>query len=193
MNVPEHILFLNVGNKLHKGEGVMNKRHVFYVGLVLLAVLALFGAPMAAMAAHPAVTTLKADGSLTTATDAYSPKQTCGGCHFDCATGLNTTVTASFCQDNAARTAWFAGGSCNTPGKCRDYQSLEVSTVTKIQGYKTAGGTYADMTYDVAIPLHGASVGHHSTEGRNESLVANQRTIWAAPATISSPGMWGRF
>ena len=169
----------------------MNKRHVFYVGLVLLAVLALFGAPMAAMA-HPAVTTLKADGAAATSTDAYSPKQTCGGCHFDCATGLNTTVTASFCQDNAARTAWFAGSNCNTAGKCPDYQSMAVSTVTKQQGI-LSGGTISYVTYSVAIPLHGASTGHHSTEGRNEGLVAAQRTIWGAPSTISGPGMWGRY
>src|SRR3990172_60497 len=35
-----------------KGEGDMNKRHVFYVGLALLAALALFGAPLAAIADH---------------------------------------------------------------------------------------------------------------------------------------------
>ena len=171
----------------------MNKRHVFYVGLVLLAALALFGAPMAAMATHPAVTTLKADGIAATSSDAYSPKQTCGGCHFDCLTGLNTTVTASFCQDNAARTAWFAGGNCNTAGKCPDYQSMAVSTVTKNQGYITSGGTISYMNYTVKIPLHGVSTGHHSTEGRNEGLTTEQRTIWAAPANISGPGMWGRF
>ena len=170
----------------------MNKRHVFYVGLVLLAVLALFGAPMAAMAAHPDVTTLKADGTAAGATDAYSPKQTCGGCHFDCASGLYTTNTASFCQNNGARSAWFAGGNCNTAGKCPDYE-MGASVVTKEQGYLNAGGTVSYMSYTVAIPLHGASVGHHSTEGRNEGLVTAQRTIWGAPGSISSPGMWGRF
>ena len=177
----------------------MNKRHVFYVGLVLLAALALFGAPMAAMAAHPAVTTLKADGIAATSSDAYSPKQTCGGCHFDCATGLNSTVTASFCQNDAARTAYYAlvdAGTCTTcnqAGKLPDYESMATTNVTKNQGFITSGGTISYMNYTVKIPLHGVSTGHHSTEGRNEGLTTEQRTIWAAPANISGPGMWGRF
>ena len=171
----------------------MNKRHVFYVGLVLLAALALFGAPLVAMAAHPDVPTLKADGTSAGATDAYSPKQTCGGCHFNCADGLYTTVTASFCQTTAARTTWFAGGNCNTPGKCPDYESMSTTTVSKTQGYINASGTISNMTYSVTIPLHGASTGKHSTEGRNEGVTLAQRTIWAAPATVSSPGMWGRY
>ena len=177
----------------------MNKRHVFYVGLVLLAALALFGAPMAAIAAHPPVTTLKADGSAAGSTDAYSPKQTCGGCHFDCATGLNTTVTASFCQDDTARMAWYGvvtlgtGTSCNTAGKCPDYQSMQLTTVNKNQGYFQTGAAMGFTNYTVTIPLHGASTGHHSTQGRNEELTTTQRTVWGNPAIISSPGMWGRF
>ena len=179
----------------------MNKRHVFYVGLVLLAALALFGAPMLAMAAHPPVATLNANGAAVnvSGTEAYSPKQTCGGCHFDCATGVYTTVTASFCQNDTARRAWFGvvtlgtGTSCNTKGKCPDYESMAVTTVTKNQGYITSGGTISYMNYSVTFPNHGASTGHHSSEGRNEELTSAQRTIWAAPSTISSTGMWGRY
>jgi hypothetical protein len=178
----------------------MNKRHVFYVGLLLLAALALFGAPMAAMAAHPAVTTLTAAGAAATSTQAYSPKQTCGGCHFDCATGVYTTVTASFCTNDAARTASMVsrgtitnGTNCNSAGACPDYESMAVTTVTKNQGYINSAGTISYMNYSVTFPNHGASTGHHTSEGRNEELTTAQRTIWGAPSTISSTGMWGRY
>jgi hypothetical protein len=173
----------------------MNKRHVFYVGLVLLAALALFGVPMVASAAHPPVTVMDKDGgAITDGITPYSPKQTCGGCHFDCATGLYSTVTTSYCLDNAARTAFFTskgGGNCNTAGNCPDYVSADTKTVSKHKGYPSGGLAFA--TFDVTVPMHGASIGKHSGEGRNEELAANQRTIWGAPGFISSPGMFGRY
>lgn len=177
----------------------MNKRHVFYVGLVLIAALALFGAPLVAVAAHPPVTVKDAGGAdITNGTTPYSPKQTCGGCHFNCADGLYTTTTASFCQDNTARGVWFtahsgAGTNCGTKGNCPDYESFNTTTVSKYQGYLTSTTTMGSMTYDVTIPVHGASTGKHSTMGRNEGLTLAQRTIWGAPGTISSPGMFGRY
>jgi hypothetical protein len=193
---------MNVGNTFYKGEGVMTKRQVFYIGLVIIAAMALFGAPMAAMATHPAVATLNASGAAVSGagTEAYSPKQTCGGCHFNCATGLASTNTASFCLNDTARMARFGvvtlgtGTSCNTVGMCPDYETLDsTSIITKEQGYINVGGTISYMSYTVKIPNHGASTGKHSTEGRNEGLVTAQRTIWAAPSTISGPGMWGRY
>src|SRR5574341_2506325 len=131
-------MFLNVGNNKQRRRG-MNKRHMFYVGMVLLAALALFGAPLVASAGYHDTTAVKVMDStgaqVLDGITSYSPKQTCGGCHFDCATGLYTSVTASYCQTEAARTTWFAGGSCNTPGKCPDYESLDTKTVSKHKGF----------------------------------------------------------
>ena len=47
--------------------------------------------------AHPDTTTLKADNTAAGPTDAYSPKQTCGGCHFNCATGAYSADTTTWC------------------------------------------------------------------------------------------------
>jgi hypothetical protein len=165
----------------------MNKRHVFYVGLVLLAALVLFGAPMAAVAAHPDVPLKQASGAAVTSTTPYSPKMTCGGCHFDCATGAYSDVLANWCQTPATQK------NCAVAGNCPDYESLATSSVAKTQGYLLANGTISNQTYSVFVPLHGASTGKHSTQGRNETLTLAQRNVWAAPGTISSPGMWGRF
>jgi hypothetical protein len=190
MNVPEHnsvrdFEFWEITNK--KGEDVMNKRHVFYVGLLLLAAAVLLGAPLAALAAHPDVTLKDTLGAaITNGTSAYSPKNTCGGCHFDCASKAYSDVISSWCQAGAQK-------DCTVAGNCPDYESMAVSTVNKTQGILQSNGTTTDVTYSVAIPLHGASTGKHSTQGRNEGLTAAQRTVWGAPANISSPGMWGRF
>jgi hypothetical protein len=171
---------------------------MLYVGLVLLAAMVLFGAPMAASAAHPDVTTLKADGAAAGATDSYSPKQTCGGCHFKCADGSYTTDSTLYCQNDTQRMAWFGvvtlgtGTTCNTPGKCPDYASADTKTISKHKGHPTATGV-AFASFDAKAPMHGASVGKHSGEGRSEGLDANQRTVWGAPAFISSPGMFGRY
>jgi hypothetical protein len=165
----------------------MNKRHAFYVGLVLLAALVIFGAPMAAVAAHPDVPLKQASGAAVTSTTPYSPKNSCGGCHFDCATGAYSDVIASWCQTPATQK------DCTVAGNCPDYESMAASTVSKTQGILLANGTTQDTTYTVAIPLHGATTGKHSTQGRNEGLTTAQRTVWGAPANISSPGMWGRF
>src|ERR1700690_3428244 len=89
-------LFLNVGNKLHKGEGVMNKRHVFYVGIVVLAAMVLLGAPMAAIATHPDVPLLQSTGGAVTSTTPYSPKMTCStanACHTTGGTFNGVTYT----------------------------------------------------------------------------------------------------
>jgi hypothetical protein len=172
-----------------KGEGVMTNRHVFTVGIVLLAALVFFGAPLAALAAHPDVPLRQANGLAVSSTTPYSPKMTCGGCHFDCNTMAYSDVISTWCGT--------AGNGdqkdCSVPGNCPDYESMAVSTVNKVQGYITSAGTLSNMSYDVAVPLHGASTGKHSTEGRNEAVTVAQRTIWGAPANISSPGMWGRY
>ena len=158
----------------------MNKRHVFYVGLVLLAALVLFGAPMAAMAAaHPNVTLKTVTGATVSGTTPYSPKQTCGGCHFDCATG----------QFSITKASWCTAGTQSTNLMDYEYQS---KITNHVQGGPVAG--YISLsTHTITGPLHGASSGFHSAMGRNEELTNVQRTLWGNPASISSEGMWGRF
>jgi hypothetical protein len=167
----------------------MTKRHMFYVGLVLLAALVLFGAPMAAVAAHPDVPLKQANGAAGTSTSPYSPKMTCGGCHFDCATSAYSDVISTWCGTNGNG----AQKDCSVAGNCPDYESMAVTTVNKTQGILNASGTMTEVTYPVTVPMHGASIGKHSTQGRNEGVTVAQRTIWGAPANISSPGMYGRY
>jgi len=166
----------------------MNKRHIFfYVGLVILASVALVGAPLTA-AAHPNVTVRSSLGAaITDGTTPYSPKNTCGGCHFDCTLNSYSTNTFNWCQNDSTQK------NCTVAGNCPDYESMETKIITKVQGYITSSGTISNMTYTVKVPLHGASTGKHSTEGRNEAMTLAQRSIWAAPATVSAPGMWGRY
>ncbi len=154
----------------------MNKRHVFYVGLVLLAALALFGAPLAAVAAHPDVTLRDTLGNAVSGTTPYSPKMTCSGCHFNCATN----------EFDNTKTTWCTSQSTTN---LMDY-AYGTSVSNHVQG---GGSPVALSTYTITGPMHGASTGFHSTHGRNEETTNEQRTIWMNPASISSPGMWGRF
>lgn len=167
----------------------MTKRHVFHVGLALLAALALFGAFTAEVSAHPDVPLLQSSGAAVTGTTPYSPKMTCGGCHFDCATSTYSDIKSTWCGTltNGPQK------NCSAAGNCPDYESMAVTTVNKTQGYIASSGSITNITYSVTVPLHGASTGKHSTQGRNEALTTAQRTIWGAPANISSPGMWGRY
>lgn len=175
----------------------MNKRHVFYVGLLLLAALVLIGAPMAAVAAqgeHPLVPLKQANGSLVgTSNMPYSPKMTCGGCHFNCTTNAYTGNTQAEMNTWCGATGQGAQKDCSVAGNCPDYESMATTSVAKTQGYLLANGTISNQTYSVYVPLHGASTGKHSTQGRNEGLTVAQRTVWGAPANISGTGMWGRF
>jgi len=170
-----------------------------FLCLFALAVAALLGAPMTADAVHPDVSTMKADGSpVTLGSDLYSPKQTCGGCHFNCADGLYSTNTASYCQDSAARTAWFtahsgAGTNCSTKGNCPDYESQATSVSQHTQGYPTSAGTVSFQTYGITAPQHGASIGLHSQHGRNETFTNAMRNIWGVPAFVAGTGMYGRY
>jgi hypothetical protein len=158
--------------------------------MAILSIVLLLAGVTAAMADHASkginVPTLTATGAAAGPTDAYSPKQTCGGCHFNCTTGGYTTDTTLYCQTGQKK-------DCSVAGNCPDYESLATTTVNKVQGYPTGSGTVLFQNYTVKGPMHGASVGKHSTQGRNEEWTAALRTIWGAPAFTSSPGMWGRY
>lgn len=161
----------------------MNKRLLL---IALLSAMALLLGFSTAMASHIDITVLKSDGAPAGPTDAYSPKQTCGGCHFNCATSAYSTDKTTWCNSYAAKK------DCSDPGNCPDYESLATTTVTKVQGYGTSSGVVFQY-YNVKSPTHGASIGKHSQQGRNEEFTAAQRSIWGAPAFASSPGMWGRY
>jgi len=156
--------------------------------LLALAATVLLGAPLSAIAAvHPDVTVKDSLGGTVSDTTPYSPKVTCGGCHFNCSTGEYSADQTTWCDGTAGKLQVLC-----TSATCTDYASAQTQVITKHQGYGTPTGV-AFTTHNVTVPMHGASTGKHSTEGRNEELAANQRTIWGAPAFISSPGMFGRY
>ncbi len=141
--------------------------------------------------AHTLDVTLKDSlGSAVSSTTPYSPKMTCGGCHFNCSDGSYSTDKNTWCDNSGAGKMQ---KDCSAAGNCPDYESAATTEVSKVQGYADSNGVTTYMTYTVKAPVHGASVGKHSTLGRNEGLVAAQRSIWGAPATISGPGMSGRY
>jgi len=129
------------------------------------------------------------DGFAVSASTPYSPKNTCGGCHFNCSDGSYSTDRSTWCNGTTGKVQ----KDCTIAGNCPDYESMATTTVSKQQGFANSISKVAFATYDVAVPLHGASTGKHSTQGRNEELTPAQRSIWGAPATISSPGMSGRY
>ncbi len=147
----------------------MNKRHVFYVGIVLLAAMALIGAPLTAMA-HPPVSLLDANGGPVAAgsTTPYSPKQTCSlaACH------SNPDPLIS------GPTHSYGGGT-----------KMSVHT----QGVIASDDKIYWQSYDVKSFDHGASVGRHSNQGRNEDYSNTFRTNYGLPFFTSSPGMFGKF
>lgn len=157
------------------------------IPIALLAVMVLLVFSSMAFAAHGNVPLRDASGTLiTNGTTPYSPKQTCSGCHFDCTSGAYSATRSTWCQTDAAKK------DCTTVA-CPDYQSAETTTVSKKINNKASDGTWTAKTFDVKVPMHGASVGKHSTEGRNEGFVDAQRTTWSSPKTATSPGMSGRF
>ena len=166
----------------------MNKRHLFYVGIVLLAAVMLLGAPLMALA-HVDVTIRDASGGQVSSTTPYSTKMTCGGCHFKCSDSTYSADQATWCDGSSGKEQ----KSCLTPGNCPDYASYASADTSHSQGYPNSSGLVTFTTYTITSPSHGASVGYHSQHGRNEELTSAQRTIWGAPAFIGGSGMFGRY
>jgi hypothetical protein len=157
--------------------------------LMVMVAFSLITGVSAAFAAHLDVTLKSPVGTTVTSTTPYSPKMTCGGCHFNCADSTYSNDKSTWC----GAPGMGSQKDCSVPGNCPDYESAATTNVSKVQGYPQADGSTAFTTYDVKAPMHGASTGKHSSEGRNEGLTTAQRTIWSAPATISGPGMYGRY
>jgi hypothetical protein len=175
-------MFLNSNDVLecweitNKGEGVMNKRHMFYVGMMVLAALALLGVPMSAMAVHPDVPLLQANGSAVATNTPYSPKLTCSAnaCHAAGMTHEGVTYTA------AELTAIHNYGS---------------GTKNSIHVQGVLGGdnkVYWQADQNVSFE-HGASVGRHMNQGRNEDYLNKDRAAVGDPWFTSSFGMFGKY
>ena len=86
-----------------------------------------------------------------------------------------------------------SGGACHTP---EEYASVALKTVTKTQGVlDTTGGVNEVFwqSYNVHAHAHGATVGRHSQEGRNEDYSIAMKTAFGDPFFTSSPGMYGKY
>ena len=80
-----------------------------------------------------------------------------------------------------------------TCGSCHDYGSGN-KTVHKTQGViEGTDDTVYWQAYDVTAYAHGAVVGRHSQQGRNEDYGNTMRAAFGDPFFTSSPGMFGKF
>jgi hypothetical protein len=165
----------------------MKKQWIQTITAVMTAVALLMGPAVAT--AHQNVALKNAAGIPVAANEPYSPKQTCGGCHFNCGDGSYSTDKTTWCDGTAGKLQ----KDCTGAGNCPDYASSAISETSHIQGYANSSKLVTFQTYTIKSPAHGASVGLHSQHGRNEETTAAQRTIWGAPAFISATGMYGRY
>ena len=156
--------------------------------LAILSIVLLLAGVQVAMADHsnpPLNVTLKAKPGKTLATDGYSPKQTCGGCHIDNCILTATrpdNLTKKWCETEAQRSAL---------NSMDDY--AQGSVISSHAEGRIVNGKVEFGSVDITSPVHGVSSGKHSQMGRNEGFTGDQRAIWGVPATSSSPGMWGRY
>jgi hypothetical protein len=116
--------------------------------------------------AHPNVPLLGASGAAVSGTTPYSPKMTCSAnaCH----------------QADPALAAKHNYGSGS---------KMSVHT----QGVIASDDKVYWQSYDVKSFEHGASVGRHMNQGRNEDFSNSFRANYALPFFTSSPGMFGKF
>lgn len=165
----------------------MKKEWIHAIVSVLSAVSLLIGPAVAT--AHQDVTLKNASGGTVASNVPYSPKMTCGGCHFNCSDSSYSTDKTTWCDSTAGKLQ----KDCSVPGNCPDYASAQTADTSHTQGYANSSKLITFQTYTVTSPAHGASTGIHSSHGRNETETAAQRTIWGAPAFIGGTGMFGRY
>lgn len=79
-----------------------------------------------------------------------------------------------------------------TCGACHDYGSGD-KYAHKTQGVIEGDNQIYWQTYDVHGYAHGAVVGRHSQQGRNEDYSMEMRSVYGDPYFTSSPGMFGKF
>jgi hypothetical protein len=165
----------------------MRKEWIQTLTAVMTAVVLLVGPAIAT--AHQDVTFRNAAGNSVAANEPYSPKQTCGGCHFNCSNGSYSADQTTWCDGTAGKLQ----KNCSVPGTCPDYASAQTADSSHTQGYLNSSKLVTFQTYTIKSPAHGASVGLHSQHGRNEETTAAQKTIWGAPAFVGATGMYGRY
>lgn len=115
----------------------------------------------------------------------YSPKMTCGGCHFDCATGNPASDNAQYCQDQASQ--W----DCNA-NECPDYGTGRATSVHS-QGVIESDGSVYWQAHEVTSYAHGVSVSRHTNQGRNENYGSHMREAMHDGFFTNSPGMFGKY
>jgi len=132
--------------------------------------------PAPATGTHPTVTVVDVNGNTVTGNAAYSPKRTCGGCHYP-----------------------DAGGYCKTQDTSYDDYETGTATVQSAHGRLDANDLMQVDYNNVTSPAHGISTNYHAQMGRNEPWTDTQR-LFGVPGSIveqhffsSTPGMWGRF
>jgi hypothetical protein len=164
--------------------------------LAILSIVLLLAGATVAMADHSAVNggiikLLKSDGSQAGTNDAYSPKQTCAGCHITNCTAspaIPTNIKA-WCENDTQKTSY---ATANPTTKFADYGS-GVKHSAHTQGVIESDNQVYWQSYDVTSFEHGVSVGRHSNNGRNEDYSTLIRTVFGDPFFTSSPGMFGKY
>ena len=159
--------------------------------IAILSVVLLLAGSTVALAAltpnnHPTVTVRDANGAaITNGTTPYSPKQTCAGCHIaNCTTApAITTNSKGWCETEAQKSAL---------AKFDDYGS-GIKHSTHTQGVIESDNNVYWQSYDTTSFEHGASVGRHSEQGRNEDYNTAMRTAFGDPFFTSAPGMYGKY
>ena len=81
-------------------------------------------------------------------------------------------------------------GNCHTP---EDYASAALKEVTKTQGVIESDGEVYWQSYNVHAHAHGAVVGRHMQQGRNEDYSISMKTAFKDAFFTSSPGMFGKY
>lgn len=136
--------------------------------IAVLSAIMLLAGLSAALAVHPNVPLKDAAGNdIGNSTTPYSPKSTCARVCHPAETGL-----AADYQHN--------------------YGSGEKHTI-HTQGVLESDGNIYWQSYDVKSFEHGASVGRHVNQGRNENYSNTFRSVYGLPWFTSSPGMAGKF
>jgi hypothetical protein len=144
--------------------------------LIAIVAIGLIGYAWIAYAAHPSVTVKDAAGNAVQGgtNTPYSPKQTCGGCHYaNCDT--SSSHPQKWCQNTQS-------------SNFIDYEN----TAANITKQQTVGGT-ANPSYTVKVASHGVTAGYHFQQGMNVPWGQTQRDFYGLPPFTSSPGMVGKY
>lgn len=156
----------------------MRKR--YKSGLITTAVTSvLLLAGSQAFAAHPEVPLLKENGTRVGQYEAYSPRATCGACHVQSYSDVDSETLPVGSGGEAGRGSYDGGGT--------------TKQVVKTQGVMNASGDVEWVSYEVKAYEHGFAVGRHSQQGRNEEYGNHLRHAVHGKFWASSPGMFGKY